>query len=138
MSVAWFTSPTIDGPYTWCDKIGEGHPDPDIGFAEGRFYLFTQQSTDFVSPGPWVEQVEVRVGVDTTNDGSPDTWTDWKEVKETYDYTPGLSKHVKRTPAKLGLTGLPAGYGFGFELKLKDTTENKSKPMIDKVTLTFE
>tara|TARA_R110001592_G_scaffold343250_1_gene633535 strand:+ start:4842 stop:5276 length:435 start_codon:yes stop_codon:yes gene_type:complete len=33
---------------------------------------------------------------------------------------------------------IPAGYGFGFELKLKDTTANKSKPMIDKVTLTFE
>ncbi|QDV20496.1 hypothetical protein Pan153_51710 [Gimesia panareensis] len=138
MSVAWFTSPSIDGPFTWCDKIGTGHPDPDIGFAEGRFYLFTQQPTDFVSPGPWVEQVEVRVGVDTTHDGTPDTWTDWTEVKETYDYTPGLSKHVKRSPAKLDLKGLPAGYGCSFELKLKDTTANKSKPMIDKVQLSFD
>ncbi|QDV51365.1 glycoside hydrolase family protein [Gimesia fumaroli] len=138
MSVGWFTSPTIDGRYQWCDKIGTGHPDPDIGFANGRFYLFTQQNTDYVSPGPWVGQVEARVVVDTDGDGKLDTWTDWTEVKETYDYTPGLSKHVKRTPAKLDLTSLPAGYGFGFELKLKDTTENKSKPMIDKVTLTFE
>jgi len=138
MSVGWFTSPNIDGPYSWCDKIGEGHPDPDIGFAEGRFYLFTQQQTDYVSPGPWVEQVEVRVGVDTDNDGKLDQWTDWTEVKETYDVTPGLSKHVKITPARLDLKDLPAGTGFGFEMKLKDTTENKSKPMIDRIKLMFD
>ncbi|WP_145173963.1 hypothetical protein [Gimesia aquarii] len=138
MSVGWFTSPHIDGPFTWCDKIGNGHPDPDIGFAEGRFYLFTQQKTDYVSTGPWVEKVEVRVGVDTNNDGKLDKWTDWTEVKETYDYTPGLSKHVKKTPAKLSLKDLPAGTGFGFELRMTDTTANKSKPMLDRVSLTFD
>jgi len=138
MSVGWFTSPSIDGPFTWCDKIGTGHPDPDIGFAAGRFYLFTQQKTDYVSPGPWVEKVEVHVGVDTDNDGKLDQWTDWTEVKETYDYTPGLSKHVKKTPAKLKLKDLPAGTGFGFELRMTDTTANKSKPMLDRVSLTFE
>ncbi|QDT99290.1 hypothetical protein V144x_48010 [Gimesia aquarii] len=138
MSVGWFTSPSIDGPFTWCDKIGNGHPDPDIGFAEGRFYLFTQQKTDYVSTGPWVEKVEVRVGVDTDNDGKLDKWTDWTEVKETYDYTPGLSKHVKKTPAKLNLKDLPAGTGFGFELRMTDTTANKSKPMLDRVSLTFD
>ena len=138
MSVGWFTSPGLDKPFRWCDQIGEGHPDPDIGFAEGRFYLFTQQKTDYVSTGPWVEQVDIRVGVDTDNDGKLDTWTDWAEVKETYDYTPGLSKHIKKTAAELNLQGLPAGTGFGFELKLKDTTANKSKPIIDRVQLTFE
>lgn len=138
MSVGWFTSLHIDGPYTWCDKIGNGHPDPDIGFAEGRFYLFTQQKTDYVSPGPWVEKVEVRVGVDTDNDSKLDQWTDWTEVNETYDYTPGLSKHVKKTPAKLSLKDLPAGTGFGFELRMTDITANKSKPMLDRVRLTFD
>ena len=34
MSVGWFTSASIDKPFTWCDHIGTGHPDPDIAFAE--------------------------------------------------------------------------------------------------------
>jgi hypothetical protein len=138
MSVGWFTSPSIDKQFTWCDKIGNGHPDPDIGFAEGQFYLFTQQKTDFVSPGPWVEKIEARVGVDTDNDGKLDQWTDWIEVKETYDYCKGFSKHVDKTPARIELHDLPAGYGFGSELRLTDTTENKSQPMMDRVTLTFD
>lgn len=50
MSVGWFTSPSLDEQFTWCDHIGKGHPDPDIAFAEGQFYLATQQDTDYVSP----------------------------------------------------------------------------------------
>lgn len=138
MSVGWFTSSDINKPFIWCDRIGNGHPDPDIGFAEGRFYLVTQQSTDYVSPGPWVEKVEARVGVDVDNDGNVDAWCDWTEVKETYDYFRGLSKHVNTTPAKIDLADLPAGYAFAFEMRLTDTTENKSKPMIDRITLTWE
>ena len=138
MSVGWFTSPSIDKQFTWCNKIGNGHPDPDIGFAVGQFYLFTQQKTDFVSPGPWVEKVEARVSVDTDNDGKLDQWTDWTEVKETYDYCKGFSKHVDKTPARIDLHDLPAGHGFGFELRLTDTTENKSQPMMDRVTLTLD
>lgn len=138
MSVGWFTSPSMDQEFTWCDKIGTGHPDPDICFAEGRFYLVTQQQTDFSSPGPWVEKVETRVGVDTDNDGSVDKWTAWQDVKESYDYTPGFAKQIKKTPASVDLSDLPAGYGFQFEVRLTDTTENKSQPMLDKVTLTFD
>ena len=138
MSVGWFTSSDINKPFKWCDKIGNGHPDPDIGFAEGRFYLFTQQQTDWVSTGPWVEKVEVRVGVDTDNDGKLDQWTDWSEVKETYDHAKGLAKHVDRTPAKLDLAKLPAGHAFGFELRMTDTTENKSTPMMDRVTIKLD
>lgn len=137
MSVGWFTSDDINKPFTWCGNIGKGHPDPDIMFAEGRFYLATQQPLDFVSPGPWVEDVAVRVGVDTDNDQKIDEWTEWTQVKETYDYIKGFSKQVARTPATLDLSQLPAGYGFIFELKLTDTTENASKPVIDKVTLNF-
>ncbi|MCH2065199.1 MAG: hypothetical protein MK194_15910, partial [Roseibacillus sp.] len=120
------------------DKIGNGHPDPDVCFAEGRFYLATQQRTDYVSPGPWVESVEARVGVDTDNDGKINTWGKWSQLRESYDYIEGFSKQVKRTPAELDLSDLPAGYGFQIELKLTDTTGNKSKPMIESLSLSFE
>ena len=135
MSVGWFTSASINEPFKWCDKIGNGHPDPDVAFAEGQFYLATQQRTDYVSPGPWVESVSARVGVDTTNDGKINQWTDWTEVKETYDYIKGFSKQIQRTPAKLDLAKLPAGFGFQIELKLTDTTANKSKPIIESLQL---
>jgi hypothetical protein len=138
MSVGWFTSDSLDKEFQFCDKIGSGHPDPDICFAEGQFYLATQPETDYVSPGPWVESVEVRVGVDASNDGKIDKWTPWREVKERYDYTPGFVKHVKRTPAQFDLSSLPAGYGFQYELKITDTTENKSKPIIDEISVTFK
>ena len=137
MSVGWFTSPSINKPFKWCDKIGKGHPDPDVAFAEGKFYLATQQNTDYVSPGPWVETVEARVGVDVDNDGKINEWTDWTKVKEAYDYIPGFSKQVKRTPAELDLSKLPAGFGFQIELRLTDSTKNKSKPMIESMTLSF-
>ena len=137
MSVGWFTSPSIDQEFKWCDNIGKGHPDPDIAFAEGQFYLATQQSTDFVSPGPWVETVEARVGVDTDNDQKIDKWTDWTQIKESYDYIKGFSKQIARTPAELDLTELPAGYGFQVELRLTDSTENKSKPIVESMSLSF-
>ncbi|MFT7631780.1 MAG: hypothetical protein ACI87E_002820 [Mariniblastus sp.] len=137
MSVGWFTSPSLDQEFTWCDSIGQGHPDPDICFAEGRFYLVTQQKQDFASPGPWVETVESRVGVDTNNDGKIDEWTEWQAAKETYDYTKGFAKQIKKTPASIDLSKLPAGFGFQIEVKITDTTENKSKPILDSVTVNF-
>jgi len=84
-----------------------------------------------------VEKVEIRVGVDTSNDGEIDQWSDWQEVKESYDYIEGFSKQVKRIPAALDLSSLPEGFGFAFELRLEDGTENKSKPIIDAVSLSF-
>ena len=137
MSVGWFTSSSIDEQFQWCGSIGKGHPDPDIMFAEGKFYLATQQPGDFVSSGPWVEDVEVRVGVDTDNDTQTDQWTDWTKVSESYDYIEGFSKQIAKTPAKLDLSKLPAGFGFQYEIKLTDTTENASKPVLDSVTLNF-
>lgn len=135
--VGWFTSSSLDEPFTFCGEIGRGHPDPDIMFAEGQFYLATQMSKDYLSPGPWVETVEVRVGVDTDNDGSIDHWSDWQHVKESYGHIPGFSKQVAKTPAQLDLSQLPEGYGFQFELRLTDSTENRSKPILDRVTLSF-
>ena len=138
MSVGWFTSSSVDAPFTWCDNIGTGHPDPDIAFAEGQFYLATQQKTDFVSPGPWVESVEARVGVDTDGDQAIDKWTDWAEMKEEYDYIPGFSKQIARKPAELDLSTLPAGMGYQVEVRITDKTENKSKPILESLTLTFD
>jgi hypothetical protein len=137
MSVAWFTSSSINEQFTFCGNIGAGHPDPDIMFAEGKFYLVTQTKQDFVSPGPWVEGVEVRVGVDTDKDGAVDKWTEWQEVNEAYEAVPGFSKQVSKTPAKIDLTDLPEGYGFQFEVRLTDVTDNDSKPQLDKILLNF-
>jgi len=137
MSVGWFTSSSLFKEFTFCGDIGTGHPDPDICFAEGRFYLATQPETDYVSDGPWVETVEVHVGVDTNNDAQVDQWSRWQAVKENYDYTPGFVKHVKKMPAAMDLSDLPEGYGFQFELKTTDTTENESRPVLDKVVLSF-
>jgi len=136
--VGWFTSSSLDKPFTFCGEIGKGHPDPDIAFAEGKFYLKTQLKNDFVSPGPWVNKVEARVGVDTNKDGNIDTWTDWTKVQETYDYIKGFSKQIKRIPASIDLHQLPAGFGFNFEVRTEDTTKNKSKPILDSVKIFFE
>ncbi|MGJ8655623.1 MAG: hypothetical protein ACSHX6_04160 [Akkermansiaceae bacterium] len=137
MSVGMFTSSSIDKQFTFFGSIGRGHPDPDVCFADGKFYLATQQKLDFVSDGPWVESVEVRAGVDTDNDATIDQWSEWQMVKEAYAYTPGFAKQVKKTAAEMDLSKLPEGYGFQFELRLKDTTENQSKPILDKVTVEF-
>jgi len=80
----------------------------------------------------------VRVGVDTDNDGKIDQWTDWNEVKESYDYIPGFAKQVAKTPAKMDLSKLPEGFGFQYEVRVTDTTENASKPMLDKIELSFK
>ena len=45
---------------------------------------------------------------------------------------------MKRTPAELDVSDLPPGHGFQIELKLTDTTGNKSKPMIESLSLSFE
>ena len=85
-----------------------------------------------------MESVEARVGVDTDNDSRIDTWSKWSEIRERYDYIEGFSKQVKRTPAELDVSDLPPGHGFQIELKLTDTTGNKSKPMIESLSLSFE
>ena len=138
MSVGWFTTSDLSKEFQWCDKIGNGHPDPDVCFAEGMFYLATQQKTDYISPGPWVESVEVRLHIDTDNDGKTDKSTEWTAVQESYDYIPGFSKQIKKEPASLDLSKVPAGYHFQLELRLTDTTENKSKPIVKKVQIDFK
>ncbi len=135
--LGWFTSPNIYKTFRFCGEIGQGHPDPDIGFAEGNFYLFTQLSTDYISAGPWVEKVEIRVGVDTNNHGDVDCWTNWTEIKETYERMEGFSKQIKRIPARLDLTQLPAGFGFCFEVSVKKLSGNTFVPVLDGINMSF-
>ncbi|WP_372797964.1 hypothetical protein, partial [Pontiella sp.] len=138
MSVALFTSDSIYEQYTLVNDIKSGgHPDPTIGFAEGQFYLITQVD-DFVSPGPWVDGVEARAGVDADGDGAVDQWTAWQTVSETYDYTPGYARVVTTTPAQIDMSGLPAGYGFQFEFRVDDTVVAGIPPIMDSVVMDFE
>lgn len=137
MKIAWFTSPEFGTQFQFCDAIGSGHPDPDIGFANGQFYLLNQTETDYVSPGPWVDSVEVRVGIDTSGDGTVDHWTDWQQVRERYAPVEGFVKQVSREPAAIDLSNLPAGEAFCFELRLEKATENKATPLLDTVTVAF-
>jgi hypothetical protein len=81
--------------------------------------------------------VESRVGVDTTNNGKIDRWSKWSEMKESYDYIKGFSKQIKKTPAKLNLANLPAGFGFQIEVRVSDVTSNASKPLIESLDLSF-
>lgn len=136
--VGWFTSPSLDQQFTYCGSLLPGHPDPDIGFAEGKFYLVTQTSNDYVSPGPWVDQVEARAGVDTDNDGKIDVWTDWQEVREHYDYIKGFAKQIACDPATLDVGGLPQGYGFGFQFRTEAVAKSGAKPVIERVSMSFE
>lgn len=138
MSVAWFTSDSIEKQFEFCGSIGQGHPDPDVIFAEGQFYLLTQTKYDYISTGPWVDTVEVRVGIDTSNDGGIDTWSTWQTVKEAYDYIDGFAKQVERIPAKLDLSALPKGFAFQFEIRVTNSTDNGVKPIIDELTVAYE
>ena len=133
-----FASDSIYGQFNYMGEMHLGHPDPSVGFAEGQFYLFTQQNTDYTSPGPWVDGVEARAGVDTDDDGSIDQWTAWQSIYEAYDYTPGYIRVVALTPAGLDLSSLPEGYGFEFEFRIDNSVVAAASPIMDQVTMTFE
>ncbi|MEO0453450.1 MAG: hypothetical protein AAFY98_04860 [Verrucomicrobiota bacterium] len=138
MSVARFTSTSLYEEFELVGSFGAGHPDPTVGFAEGQFYLITQQKSDFVSPGPWVEGVEARAGVDSNGDGSIDQWTEWQTVKETYDHKPGYARVVAMEPAQIVLSGLPAGKGFQFEFRINNQIVPEWPPIMDRVEFAFE
>ena len=138
MRLGYWTSDTLRGEFEWGGDIGKGfHPDPTIGFAEGQFYIFAQ-GPDFVSSGPWVNQVKARAGVDEDGDEKIDQWTDWQVVREEYSRREGFSRIVDASTASIDLSVLPAGYGFAFEFKTRDATENKAKPIMRRVSMSFE
>jgi len=137
MKTIWFTSDDINKPFKKCSTIGSGHPDPDIIFAENKFWLISQ-TDDFVSDGPWIDGIDIRVGVDIDNDKKIDQWTEWSRVKETYRGVEGFAKHVDKIPAQLDLTSLPKGYGFQYEILLSGAVGDEPKPELDKVILNFK
>ena len=100
--------------------------------------MITQMSTDYTSPGPWVDGVEARVGVDTDGDGTIDQWTPWQGIQESYDHTLGYARVVTTTPAQLDLSELPEGYGFGFEFQVDDTVVANISPIMDRVEMKFD
>ncbi len=136
MQTCWLTSSDINTPFTFCGAIGKGHPDPDIIFANNKFYLITQNS-DFTSSGPWVDGVSIRVGVDTDNDAIIDQWTEWTTVKESYSSIKGFAKQVAKTPAKADLSSLPEGFGFQFEVRIADQVQAKPRPVLEKISMQF-
>jgi hypothetical protein len=137
MRMGRFHSDDLDKEFTWSGEIGEGfHPDPSIGFAEGKFYAIMQKETDFVSPGPWVAGVEARAGVDTDGDGKTDQWTEWQSVQESYSQKPGFARIVDVQPATLETSSLPAGTGFQFQYR-STSLPNGVQPIMDRVELVF-
>lgn len=131
MRVGRWRSDDITKEFVWDGEIGEGfHPDPTVGFAEGKFYLLVQRNEfDFISDGPWVDGVEISVGVDTDNDGSIDNWTEYTKIRETYSQKPGFVRVVETTPARIDLSGLDAGYGFKIDFRF--SSKNGVFPKLD-------
>ncbi|MDZ7720773.1 MAG: hypothetical protein U5K72_18285 [Balneolaceae bacterium] len=138
MRVGRWRSDDIYDSFIWDGEIGEGfHPDPTIGFAEGKFYLIVQRSDhDFVSSGPWVDGVEARAGVDTDKDGQIDQWTEFQEVSESYSQKAGFVRVIESEPAKLLTNNLPAGYGFTFEFRVSGG--EFATPVMDAIQVEFE
>lgn len=132
MSAGRFTSGNLNEQFKFVGSLGSGHPDPTVGFAEGRFYLITQ-TQDFVSTGPWIEGVMARAGVDADGDGVVDDWTDWQTVSEHYSRVPGFPRVVATRAAKIDLSDLPEARGFAFELKLSKPVDSEYSPEIDRV-----
>ena len=61
-----------------------------------------------------------------------------RDSRTDYQHIEGFARQIAKKPASLDLTDLPEGYGFQFEVKMTDTTENESKPILDQVVLTFK
>jgi hypothetical protein len=138
MRVGRWRSDDITKEFTWDGEIGEGfHPDPTVGFAEGKFYLLVQRNQyDFISEGPWVDGVEVRVGIDVNNDGDIDEWTPYQRLKESYAQEPGFARVVKSTPAQMDLSHLDEAYGFKIEIRINK--KDGFSPIIDAVEITSD
>lgn len=138
MRVGRWRSDDVNKEFVWDGEVGENfHPDPSVGFAEGKFYLLVQRNNvDFISDGPWVDGVEVRAGIDTDNDGDIDQWTPYSRVKETYNSKDGFVRVVEKTPAYLDVSSLPAGYQLQLDFKL--SKQNGISPIINGVNVDIQ
>ena len=139
IKVGKWTGSNLTSQFSFCGSFGDGHPDPTIGFAEGQFYLMQQRGdVDFISPGPWVEGVEARLGVDTDGNGVVNEWTKWQVIKEFYTQKKGFLRIVETKPATLDVSKLPKGYGFCFEYKTNSVKSQSVKVKMDQVIMKFK
>lgn len=138
MRVGRWRSDDIKRQFVWDGEIGEGfHPDPTVGFAEGKFYLLVQRhSSDFISDGPWVDGVEARAGVDSNNDGKIDQWTKFTRIKESYSQKQGFVRIVEATSAILDTSSLSVGFAFKIEFRTQKTMG--FQPVVDVMEATFK
>lgn len=118
IKIGYFGSDSMDKKFTHLGELGQGHPDPSIGFAEGKFYLMIQRGkTDWISDGPWEKGLRGRLGVDTSGDGKADQWTEWQELTERYKRKPGFARVVDVDPAVIREEGLPEAKTIFFEIE---------------------
>ena len=138
MRVGRWRSSDIGKQFLWDGEIGEGfHPDPTVGFAEGKFYLIVQRSgKDFVSEGPWVDGIEVKAGVDTDGDEIIDKWTEFIKIKETYKQKTNFVRVVESIPAVLREINLD--YGYTFEIVVRVRKNKGFLPILDVLEINFE
>jgi hypothetical protein len=135
--LAWFTSSSISPPLVFCGELPSEHPDPDIGFAENRFYLFTQQPITYSSTGPWVGSVAVRILMDTDNDGIMDKTSTWKPVSESYSKAQNYAKIIDKTAAVAQFPEMDSGYSFIVEIMTSNDESDPVFPSIDSLIITF-
>jgi hypothetical protein len=135
MRVGRWRSDNITKQFTWDGEIGEDfHPDPTIGFAEGKFYLLVQRNeSDFISDGPWVDGVEIRAGIDTNNDGAINKWTPFTKIREIYTQKEGFVRVIESQPAKLDIADLGEGYAFQLECRIRK--KDGFMPLIDSIEI---
>ncbi len=130
-------SDDINKQFIWDGEIGENiHPDPTIGFAENKFYLITQGENDFISEGPWINGVEVQVGVDLDGDDHVDKWSGFVPLRENYTKSSCFSKVIHTIPAEVIFPTLEAAYSF--TIRYKFSNENGFFPTIDSFDAVFD
>ncbi len=138
MRIGRWRSDDIKKEFVWDGEVGEDfHPDPTVGFAEGKFYLIVQRNeSDFISDGPWVDGVEMRAGVDTNDDGEIDQWTAFQKIKESYAQKEGFVRVINTTAAQLDVSELDEGYAFKLEFRMHK--KDDVLPVLDAIEVCLE
>ena len=118
IKIGYFGSESMDQQFSFLGEFGEGHPDPSIGFAAGKFYLMIQRGKiDWVSNGPWQMGLRGRLGVDANNDGKAEQWTDWQVLTEQYQLKAGFARVVDVIPATITGSDLPPSKAYLYEIE---------------------
>lgn len=137
MRIARWRSNDIYKPFIWDGEIGEDiHPDPSIIFAENMFYLIVQEGNyDYMSTGPWLDGVEVRLGLDINNDNDVDYWTKFRKIKESYSLKKGFTKVIDVIDAEISFDSI---YLYGFKIEFRLNEKNGCYPEISHLNIILE